>query len=56
LERVQENPRGVPRTACTLVAEVDGGVSAIGRRDHGFDDTLPGVAAWMRHFWRELLR
>jgi hypothetical protein len=42
--------------ACTLVAEVDGGVSAIGRRDHGFDATLPGAAAWIGHFGRGLRR
>jgi hypothetical protein len=47
---------GVPRTACTLVAEMDGGVSAIGRRDYGFDDTLPGAAAWIRHLGRGVRR
>jgi hypothetical protein len=42
--------------ACTLVADLEGGVSAIGRRDRGFDATLPGAAAWIRQFWRGLLR
>jgi len=46
---------GVYRTACTLVAALDGGAEAIGRRDHGFDDTLPGAAARIRHFGRGLL-
>jgi hypothetical protein len=47
---------GVHVMACMVAAAFDGGVSAISRGDPGFDDTIPGAAAWIDHFGGRSMR